>query len=216
MSEDLTRPQQVLMWELFAAGGAKLNKDILPKPEKKDRLALAKRGLVKVGNVDRSILIELEDRGWRWIADSDPFPIGDGEKRVTAERRLLQSLMRSIKRYAGENNTSIQSLFRATSKTAGSAGSIHPPGDDNDLERTIKESFFDLAGRPARGSIRLSQLREKLGHIAREKVDAALVAMWRADKANLMNLDNPRDIEDERDAAIKIGANTFHVVRIAE
>ncbi len=212
---DLTKSQQILMWELFAAGGEKLNKDIVPQPKPEDRKALMSQGFVKTVPSGRSFRLELEDRGWRWIADSAPFPIVEGEKRVTAERRLLQSLMRGLKRAAAANGTTIQDFFRGA-HPASAGADAHPVDASDDVEAQIRDAFFAIAGRPARGNIRLGALREKLGHLDRARLDAALLAMWRAGTANLMNLDNPRDIESEGAAALVCGAQTFHVVRLEE
>ncbi len=212
----LTKSQQILMWELFAAGGAKLNKDIVPQPKTEDRKALIGQRFVKTVPSGRSFVLELEDRGWRWIAESEPFPIAAGEKRVTAERRLLQSLMLGLKRAAEANGTTIQDLFRAASAPVEEKKRSPTPKTATDVENDIRDAFFAIAGRPARGNIRLSALRAKLGHIDRLAVDASLIAMWRAGAANLMALDNPRDRASEEAAALVSGAHTFHVVRVEE
>lgn len=226
MSEGLSKGEQLLMWELFAAGGAKLLKDIVPVPKGTPHRKLARKSFLKSLKRERLILLELEDRGWRWIADSDPFPIAANEKRVTSERRLLQSLMRGVKRYAAENNTTIQSLFRIApqippekerkarprreaKQDADPQSALQP--SDAAIEKEISDAFFEIAGRPASGNIRLSALRSKLNHIERTRVDAALISMWKAKTANLMGLDNPRDIDAEQQAALKSGIHTFHV-----
>ena len=231
MNDELSKPEQLLVWELFAAGGAKLLKDIVPKP-KGTHVALAGRGYLKNEKHGQTRLLELTDRGWRWIADCDPFPIGADETRVTAERRLLQSLTRGIKRHAAASGQTLPDLFRVEpqassvpkrpppAKAPGRSKSrpSRPEGTSGeagrDLAQEIREAFHAIAGRPAHDSVRLSALRGKLAHVARPDLDAALLAMRKAGQANLMNLDNPRDIAAEKDAELRTGAQVFHVVWI--
>ena len=232
MGEELSKSQQILMWELFAAGGEKLNTDIVPKPDKKDREALIKKGLVETQPRGRTFLIKLkDDRGWRWISDSDPFPIAEGEKRVTAERRLLQSLVRGFKRYARQQGSTIQQLFRATDEAAGrsepskqtdkfddqtetdsSIGESEPPIVP--IETAIRSAFFDIAGKPARNQVRLRQLRERLASIDRGDLDAAIKNMRETGRARLSTLSNPPDIAEEGDAALKIKNVFYHTIWI--
>ena len=230
MSEELNKPEQLLMWELFAAGGVKLLKDIVPKP-KGAHTALAGRGYLTNVKNGQTRLLELQDRGWRWIADCDPFPIGADETRVTAERRLLQSLARGIKRYAAASGRTLPELFRVEpqvplaprtkaparaprkKKQVSSTGTA-PHEASRDLAQDIRDAFHALAGHPARDSVRLSALRGKLPHVARPDLDAVLLAMRKAGQANLMNLDNPRDIAAEKGSELRSGAQVFHVVWI--
>ena len=227
MTDELSKSEQVLIWELFAAGGAKLLKDIVPKP-KGTHVALAGRGYLSNVKHGQTRLLELKDHGWRWIADCDPFPIGADETRVTAERRLLQSLTRCIKRYAAASGQKLPELFRvepqvppaperkvpvrAPRKKGQAKASAHDVG--RDLTQEICDAFHTLAGRPARDSVRLSALRAKLPHVEHLDLDAALLAMRKAGQAKLMNLDNPRDIEAERHAELRAGRQIFHVVWI--
>jgi hypothetical protein len=223
MSEDLTRAQQVLMWELFAAGGCRLNKDITPQPVKKDRDALRQRKLVETRSEHRSISIELTDRGWRWIAEAEPFPIGADEKRVTGERRLLQSLMRSIKRFAAEHEIAIQELFRPSQASRDTAPRDPEPAsrapsasshDETSIEQQVVAAFVAIAGRPAVNQVRLRALRQRLPHIPRHDLDAALLAMRSARRAKFSTLSNPPDIEAEGDAALAVRDQHFHTIWI--
>lgn len=226
MSQDLSKAQQILMWELFAAGGHKLNKDIVPTPEKKDREALRRQSLIRTEQANRSIAIELTDRGWRWIADTEPFPIAPDEKRVTSERRLLQSLMRSIKSYASEHDIKLHKLF--VLKDASSVGTERPPrgpneqeqedrivsAADNTIEQQIADAFITIAGDPPIRQVRLRALRERLPHIPRAELDGALIQMRDSHKAKFSTLSNPPDIEAEGDAALAVRDQRFHTIWI--
>ena len=82
------------------------------------------------------------------------------------------------------------------------------------IEDAIRSAFFEIAGRPAHDAVRLSKLRAKLEYIDRKDLNEALLQMRKSGAANLMNLDNPRDIEAEGDAALKAADQTFHIVWI--
>ena len=238
MSDEINKAEQLLMWGLFAAGGARLLKEIVPRPAGGAHAALASHGFLTNTRHGQTRLLELTDRGWRWIADSEPFPIGEGETRVTAERRLLQSLTRSIKRNAAAQGVVLSKLFRAEpqvspksaekkavkkepkhkaeKKSRANTPTVDPAPAvaELDLAAEIRDACYALAGRPQRDGVRLSALRTKLGHVARADLDTALLAMREAGNANLTNLDNPRDIADEKAAELRSGSQLFHVVWI--
>lgn len=254
MTENLTRDQQMLLWELFTAGGQKLQGGLFKKAGPKEIGPLVASKHVRIVKRGRANLIEMQEEGWLWIADSEPFPALEGEKRVSAERRLLASLVGSVKRYAKAQGLQIQDLFRvvdpardahpgdvSTDRTS-PHGVEGPEGGDAEakkakartsrkkvgtpepdekagqthVEGRIRDAFFGLAGRPARDNVRLSALRAALPDVPRAEVDRALLAMRRSGAANLMNLDNPRDIAAEADDALTSGHATFHVIRIDE
>jgi hypothetical protein len=70
------------------------------------------------------------------------------------------------------------------------------------LADRIKGAVSDLQGSPQRDGVRLSALRAALPDVDRAALDAELTRMRDSGDAILMNLDNPRDIEAERAAAI--------------
>ena len=233
MSDEMNKAEQLLLWGLFAAGGTRLLKDIVPKPAGGAHNALGKRGYLDNSKHGQTRRLELTDKGWRWIADSEPFPIGAGETRVTAERRLLQALTRSIKRNAAAQGVELSRLFRVEAPAAPKAAvkarkpkaeeEIRSPVDaatkatttaKRDVTDAIRDVCRDLAGHPQRDGVRFSALRARLGHIERADLDAALLAMREARQANLMNLDNPRDIAAEKDAELRAGSQVFHLVWI--
>lgn len=200
MSETLTPRQQMLLWDLVARGGSALQKDLKPDVERIDRESLQRAKLIAVAKA-RGFTLAMTDAGWDHVARVAPSLDGAGSK---YDRPVLQFVLSRVQAYAAQNNVAFATLF---------AGRGTGPAT---TESAIEAAFFEIAGRPARGNIRLSQLRSRLGGFTREDVDATLVAMWKAGKANLMNLDNPRDIDVETAHALQTGIHTFHVVRIKE
>ena len=86
------------------------------------------------------------------------------------------------------------------------------------VEDRIREAFHKIAGQPARDNVRLSALRKELSDVPRADLDAALWSMRESKTAQLMNLDNPRDIKAEGDAALSNPnpgwTDKFHVLWI--
>ncbi len=208
----LTPKQQLLLWDLLARGGSAFQKDIKPAVDAKDRNALEKLGYVRTIKKQRSNFIEMTDRGWRDLGEIEPRLFKEGEPRISADRRILQFVLASLSAYARRRDFPLHEVF-APAKL-GHAG--EPAGEQSGtpIEQQIRDAFFAIAGRPARDNVRLSALRARLKHIDRKDLDAALIAMREKRTAQLMNLDNPRDIDAEGDAALKSGIHVFHLLWI--
>lgn len=209
----LTPKQQLLLWELLARGGSAFQKDIKPAVDAKDRSALEKLGYVRTIKKQRSNFMEMTDRGWRDLGEIEPRLFQEGELRISADRRMLQLVLASLSGFARKRGFALHEVF-APAKPEPRAGD--PAGEPSgaSVEQQIREAFFAIAGRPARDNVRLSALRARLKHIDRKDLDAALIAMREKRTAQLINLDNPRDIDAEGDAALKSGINVFHLLWI--
>lgn len=83
-----------------------------------------------------------------------------------------------------------------------------------DVEQQVRRAFFDLAGNPPQDAVRLNALRAKLSNIPKDEIDKALLRMKESREANLMNLDNPRDIAAVGDSKLSQGRNDYHTVWI--
>ena len=224
MSEDLTPRQQILLWDLVSRGGGALQKDLRPKVGPADREPLREARYIEVTvKKDRSILLTIEEPGWNYLASQAPslLKTGEGSK---YDRPILQFVLARIQGYAHQHDAPFAAIFAGR---LGPSISRAPETDDrietvgrrdnaSSTEEAIRAAFFEMAGRPARDGVRLSALRARLAHVDRAALDATLLAMRKAGVANLMNLDNPRDIEAEADSAIHSGPQTFHVVWIHE
>ena len=200
MSENLTPRQQILLWDLVSRGGSALQKDLKPDVKPADREPLVKGRHISVAKEKRAVRLTLEEHGWNFLASTAPSLSGQGSK---YDRPILQFVLARMRAYAAVNHVAIATLFAPPSPPPTSA-----------VEPQIIDAFHAIAGRPARDHVRLSALRAELPNIPRADLDAALLAMRRAGRANLMNLDNPRDIEAEREAALQGGNQTFHILWI--
>jgi hypothetical protein len=214
MNEAHLKPkQQLLLWVLLTRGGGALQKDIAAFVDSKDRRALEKLGYVSTSKQKRANFIEMTDRGWRDLGEIEPRLFQEGEPRISADRRMLQFVLASLGKFARKKGYTLDEIF-APAKPEPGANS--PPRElpGTPIEHQIREAFFEIAGRPARDNVRLGALRARLKHIDRKDLDSALIAMREKRTAQLMNLDNPRDIESEGDAALKSGGHVFHLLWI--
>lgn len=208
----ITPKQQLLLWDLVARGGSAFQKDIKPAIDPKNRIALEKLGYVKTSKSQRAKFLEMTDRGWHDLGETEPHLYKDGEPRVSEDRRILQFVLASFSRYARKHGLPLHEIFQP--ETQSDLPERPTKEEKKSIAQEIRDAFFAIAGHPAYDNVRLSALRAKLKHIDKKDLDAALVAMREAGTVNLMNLDNPRDIESEKDAALKSGIHTFHVLWI--
>lgn len=230
MNEDLTPRQQILLWDLVSRGGSALQMDLKPPVKPADRDPLKQKRHISVAKDGRAMRLTLEESGWNQIAAKTPSLLKSGEG-SKYDRPILQFVLARIQAYASEEGVAFASIFARRHEAKVAADDVKDDHSDSAPSREgrkpaaaeqskiapdICAAFFEIAGRPARDNVRLSALRAKLKHIDRAELDAALLAMRKAGAANLMNLDNPRDIEAEKDAALRSGMQTFHVVWIEE
>src|SRR6516165_4800588 len=77
MSDNLTPKQTLFMWCLLGWHGEALQRSIVPRVEAKDRKALVARGFISEGKHGQSIVLRVEDKGWRWASEHlrDELPL---------------------------------------------------------------------------------------------------------------------------------------------
>jgi hypothetical protein len=202
MSSELTPTQQLLLWHLGLRGGKSLQPDVEYKTIKKDREELVRRKLLAVDKKHRPFALELQDGGWNELTKrGSVLPKG---KKPSRDRAVLQLLLDTLHDYAAKQVIGIGEILRSKPSTS----------QPSDVQQRIRHAFFEIAGDPPQDSVRLSALRAKLHDVSRQQLDEALIAMKRARKINLMNLDNPRDIRAEESSALHDGSRQYHVLWI--
>jgi hypothetical protein len=202
MNSDLSPTQQLLLWHLGLLGGKSLQPNVEYKTIKKDREDLVRRKLLTVDKKHRPFALELQDGGWNELSKrGSVLPKG---KKPSRDRTVLELLLNTLHDYAAKQAIGIGEILKSR------------PNESQpiDIQQRIQRAFFEIAGDPPQDSVRLSALRAKLRDISRRQLDEALLAMKRARKANLMNLDNPRDISAEEPSALHDGNRQYHVLWI--
>jgi hypothetical protein len=203
MSSELTPNERILLWHLGLRGGKAPQMEVAYKEIAQDRKDLERRGYLAVGKERRLITLELKDRGWNELTKLDSVQLG-GKKKPSRERVILQLLLNTLHSHAARISVGIGEILRPASRAP----------DPGDIQQRIRTTFFEIAGNPPKDSVRLSELREKLQDVPRQNLDEALLYMKGARQANLMNLDNPRDIKAEEASALRDGNRTYHVLWI--
>ena len=202
MKSELTPTQQLLLWNLGLRGGKSLQPDVEYKEIKKDREELVRRKLLTVNMNHRPFELELQDGGWNELTKrGSVLPKG---RKPSRDRAILQLLLDTLHDYAAKQVIGIGEILRSEARTP----------QPNDVQQRIRNAFFEIAGNPPQDSVRLSALRAKLQDVSRLQLDEALIAMKKARKINLMNLDNPRDIKAEESSALQDGSRRYHVLWI--
>ena len=125
-------PLEVLfVWGLVAEGGAGPIKDLKPKLEKKNRDRLEKAGLVTVvKQKNRSLLIELSDKGWAWASDHLDAEIS---ARSPAAGPILRAWLIRLKGYIANNDVALAEIIggQQVARDVGAKSSdSHAPASD--------------------------------------------------------------------------------------
>jgi hypothetical protein len=205
MTDELGPNQQLLLWDLGLRGGRALQKDVDYKEIARDRSDLEHRKLLKLIKKPPPYKLELTDGGWNKLTKRTPVLL-KSKRKPARERAILQLLLNTFQNYAVQQNVGVGAILMVPPAT--------PQTRDSDILRRIRQAFFELAGNPPQDSVRLSVLRAKLHDIPRQDLDHALLAMKSAREANLMHLDNARDIKAEEHTALREGNQHFHVLWI--
>lgn len=203
MKSELSPNQQLLLWHLALRGGKALQMEVEYKEIAKDRKELERRGLLAIAKQGRSLALRLQDGGWNELTKPGSV-LPKGKKKPSRERTILQLLLNALHSYTSKQSVAIAELLGPLTSATPSAG----------VQERIRRAFFEIAGDPPQDSVRLSALRAKLHDVPRRQLDEALLSMRSAREINLMNLDNPRDIEVEKSSALHDGKRYYHVLWI--
>jgi hypothetical protein len=203
MTDKVDPNQQLLLWDLGLRGGGALQKDVEYKGIARDRNALERQRFLTLIKKPRPYKLELTDAGWNELNNRTTILL-KSKKKPGRERAIIQLLLDTLQSHASKQSVGIGEIVR-------------PPRTQtptHDIQRKIRSAFFELAGNPPRDSVRLSALRASLPDIPRQELDDALLDMKKNRQANLMPLDNPRDIKAESGAALRLGNQYVHVLWI--
>ena len=165
------------------------------------RTRLADAKLLTFEKDGRSFALTLTDAGWRYL-DKDvltdpPSGAGSGGKALFV---LLSALSRT--------EQPLHDLLRGGSDDQAKT----QPDRDEPLPKRIERSYRALAKR-SQDWVALTSLREALGDVKGDDLDAALKTM-RRDKLLTMTLEEDQSSlsKADRDAAIRIGSDDMHYV----
>lgn len=240
MDHGPTPKQTLLLWDVLGRGGSTAQAAVPFKVEAKDREALVRTGFLSTRKVGRALWLTAEDKGWAWaddhldaslVAAPAPKTTMKAPTKPPASPKIptLQNWLGHLGAFLKAKGFALADVLpqvrppeppvpkaraRAGAKSKTNAAARAAPGahDRDAIEAAVRNAVAALEGTPQRDGVRLSRLRQQLAHIDRAELDQALLSLFQSHKVNLMNLDNPRDIDAERDAAIPYKGQLLQVL----
>jgi hypothetical protein len=210
MSSPLAPKQVLILWYLIGRGGAAWRSEIRPEPSGKDRKALEKAKLTASEKRGRSIWIEVTDAGWAWANDhlASSLPA-----RTQSAGPILQAWLTHLQAFLRQRGLALGDIISARAEPISASA---PSTSRIPLEDRIRKVYLEATGGVWNQRVRLSDLRSRLGDVAKDALDAALLKMQQASKLVLFRLDNQREITDaDRKAALHVGDEPRHVLHMA-
>lgn len=179
----------------------------------KERRKLNELKLVESEKAGQAFVHELSDAGWRWCADQlSAGPVGHR----TSLERSHYLLFGVFARHLDAAQLSLADLICATPEPPAVGKHVRrdTAAGGGDLTARVTAAYGSLA--PAPGEfIRLSQLRERLADIPGNALDAALIAMFTAQRVNLVPQSNQQALTAaDRRAALRVGGEHKHLISI--
>lgn len=213
--------QTLILWALLGQGGTAAQSKLGFKPDAKDRAALQKAGLIAVqkGRLG-AINLEATDRGWSWAGEHLGAALPSGRGATKAGTSVLQAWLQRLQGYLNSSGVALAEILATESRSADSGSGVPehpraPPSSYPELREQVRSAYRSLTGGRFNDSVSLSRLRRSLSELERSAFDQVVKRMHEEDDGTtLMNLGNPREIEAERGAAIRIKGQDMHVLWI--
>lgn len=215
---DLSIPQRATLLTLMVAGREVPNPELLGtfgvSLKAEHRRELEHLGYVTTRKGARgAVVLELTDRGWR--ACHDQLTAGPPPQ-ARSLGNTLYTLLAGLSRFLDRSELRLADVFShvETDVVAGPSGG--EAADQVDVDQRIRQAYRKLVSRP-RGWVGLVDLRRQLDGISDQAVDAALTAMFRSQRANLVPESNQKALTDEdRRAAVHVGGEDKHLLSIED
>jgi hypothetical protein len=214
--DDLTVRQRAVLFALLGEARQVANPELeqligvrLDGAERRD---LNDRKLVESVKVGRPFAHELTDKGWRWC--NEELAAAPGERAGGLERAHYR-VFGLFARYLDAAGLSLADIVRPD-PNANHSDNAKQTATANaaDLTASIEAAYHDLA--PGLGAfVSLRDLRLRLPGRPRPDVDAALAALFTAQRINLIPQSDQRALSDaDRDAGVRIGGEHKHLISI--
>jgi hypothetical protein len=212
--------QTLILWALLARDNAAgFQNELKPEPDKADREALEKAGLIKCERRGRyrRIWIEVTEKGWAWATDhlNDDLLAGS-----PAGSSILQAWLTRLKAYMQARNVALAEVVgpqpaRKDGSEGIAIGDVARAFDYDALRARIRQAYLAVTSNRINTRARPCDIREKLNDIDRAALDEALKRMQLEQQASLYPLDNKTEITDaDRNAAIYFGVEPRHILWI--
>ena len=218
--DDLTVRQRAVLFALLGEARQVANPELeqligvrLDGAERRD---LNDRRLVESTRAGRAFAHELSDAGWRWCAQELSAA---SARRGSSLERAHYRVFAVFARYLDAAGLSLADIVRPD-PNGNHSDNANPTGDPtatataDDLTASIEAAYHSLA--PGLGAfVSLRDLRLRLPGRPRPDVDAALAALFTAQRVNLIPQSDQRALSDaDRDAGVRIGGEHKHLIAI--
>ncbi|MCW2516274.1 MAG: hypothetical protein JWR11_5316 [Mycobacterium sp.] len=207
----LSGTQQAVLLVLMAEARPLRNPELAtlgPKLDKPNRDELIRHGLIEVATENRTLVLELTDRGWATCAAI----IGaDAPDRPSGQGKALYTVLRALRRYFDRDDLKPGDVFFPLDDLA-LAGEPDVLGDQ--IEERVRAAYVRLAAREG-GWVDLVRLRSELSDVSRHDLDAALTRMYRIPGVSLVPEENQKTLTaEDHAAAVSIGEQPKHLIAI--
>jgi hypothetical protein len=218
--DDLTVRQRAVLFALLGearqVANPELEQLIGVRLDGADRRLLNARKYVESAKVGRAYVHELSDAGWRWCAQE--LGSSPGERASSLERAHYR-VFGLFARHLDAAGLTLADIAGPTpgapaSTAANAANDANAANAAADLTALIETGYRSLAAK-AGEFVSLRELRLRLTDRTRPDVDAALTAMFTAQRVNLIPQSNQQALSDaDREAALRIGGEYKHLISI--
>jgi len=215
--DDLTVRQRAVLFALLGearqVANPELEQLIGVRLDGADRRQLNARKYVESTKVGRAYLHELSDAGWRWCAQELAAPPGE---RASSLERAHYKVFGLFARHLDAAGLTLADIAGPTPGAPAStaANDANAANAAADLTALIETGYRSLAAK-AGEFVSLRELRLRLTDRTRPDVDAALTAMFTAQRVNLIPQSNQQALSDaDREAALRIGGEYKHLISI--
>ncbi len=214
--DDLTVRQRAVLFALLGearqVANPELEQLIGVRLDGADRRQLNERKYVESTKVGRAYLHELSDAGWRWCAQELAAPPGE---RAGSLERAHYKVFGLFARHLDAAGLTLADIAGPPSDApATAAANAANAASAADLTAFIETGYRSLAA-TAGEFVSLRELRLRLPGRPRRDVDAALAALFTAQRINLIPQSNQQALSDaDREAALRIGGEYKHLISI--
>lgn len=216
-TDDLTPGESAILIVLLSEGREISNKELDTRfgltLDGASRRRLNDKGYVKSWKVGRSYTHQLDDAGW----DRCTKPLNFASPRARAIGAALTSLLAAVQRDMERTNRSLAMTFPSQADSQADpavAAAAAPEATAGELIDQIRVAYKARAQAPG-DWVNIADIRDELGAVSREHVDAALRKLEQEPDVNVVPQANEKALSDRtRQAAVIIGRQPKHFIAI--
>lgn len=204
--------QNLIMWALLThENAAAYQKDLKPEPEKADRDALERAGLIRWEKHKQGIRIEVTDTGWEWAGNNLSAPLPAKSNAGTA---VLGALLARLSTFVMLKGIVLADVLDPQAGAPNEKAVAPPPSPEN-IRKRIRNAYLDTTRGRFNTRALLKDIRARLPEVDRKTLDETLRQMQQDEEAILYQLDSRVELTDaDHEAAIHFAGEPRHILWI--